>query len=69
MEDEKVIIYIALCNSCQYYIDALDNNTIDTQEEKELTTYLIDRHLGIIDKYALELGEETPIGRPSWNGM
>lgn len=69
MEDEKEVIYIALCNSCQYYIDALDKNLFNTQEEKEFIQYLIERHLGIIDKYALELGKETPISRPIWNGM
>lgn len=65
MDDEKEIIYIALCNSLRDYENFLEEDNIDPQE-RELTQYLINRHLELIDKYANEIDKPQTIKRPQW---
>lgn len=65
MDDEKEIIYIALCNSLRDYESFLEEEDIDAKE-RELTQYLIKRHLELIDKYADEIDKSKTIQRPQW---
>lgn len=65
MDDEKEIIYIALSNSINMLKDSLEEDNLD-KNDRELTQYLIDRHLSILDKYAEEITQEKPIKRPIW---
>lgn len=63
MEDEREILYIALCNSVDDYMQLLEEAKTD---EKDMIKYIISRHWELIDKYAAELGKETTIKRPTW---
>ena len=62
-EDEKEIIYLALCNSVDDYNAILEESS---EEEKEMIKYIINRHYELIDKYAIELCKDKPIKRPKW---
>lgn len=66
MDDEKAIIYIALSNSINMLKYSLEHDNLD-EMDKDLTQYLIDRHLSLLDKYENELIKENPIKRPQWN--
>lgn len=63
MEDEREIIYIALCNSVDDYMQLLE---VAEKSEIDMLKYIISRHWELIDKYAAELGKETTIKRPTW---
>lgn len=47
------------------YENSLEDENLDPQE-RELTQYLINRHLEIIDKYANEIDKPKTIQRPKW---
>lgn len=64
-EEEKSILYIALCNSCKMYIDTLEAEGF-TPDERELVQHLIEYHNLLIDRLSKELGDNQPIPRPTW---
>lgn len=69
-DDEREILYIALSNSLILYKQSLEENKL-SEDERELTEYLIKRHLELLDKYSESILQEDnkenkPIERPSW---
>lgn len=66
MDDEKEIIYIALSNSINMLNSSLEEDNLD-EMDRDLTQYLIERHLSLLDKYEKEIIKENPISRPQWN--
>lgn len=68
MEDDKEIIYLALCNQIQAYQLFLEDSNNLSEEELGMANYIISRSLEIADKLALELNDEDKIiERPKWD--
>lgn len=66
MEDEEAIIYIALSNSINMLQSSLEEDELD-ELDKDLTQYLITRHLELLDKYEKSIDKDNTIKRPQWN--
>lgn len=68
MEDDKEIIYLALCNQIQSYQLFLEDSNNLSEEELGMANYIISRSLEIADKLASELNDEDKIiERPKWD--
>lgn len=67
LEDEREIIYIALSNQVNLYSELLEAKDI-SEDDKNLSQYIIDRSLQLLDKYEKEITDKPNIiPRPLWN--
>lgn len=67
-EEQKSILFVALSNSTRFYMQALEDGEKQglTQEELNLTNYIIQEHQALMDIFEKELGADTPIPTPPW---
>lgn len=65
IEEDKYIIYLALGNQVQLYGQLLEDKDL-SQEDKDMSEYIITRSLEIMDKYAQDI-EKEHISKPRWD--
>lgn len=65
MEENREIIYLAICNQIQLYHIALEEEDLD-EENRGMMEYILSESLKIEESLRLELQKECPIKRPSW---
>ena len=65
MEENREIIYLAICNQIQLYHIALEEEDLD-EENRGMMEYILSESLKIEESLRLELQKEGPIKRPSW---
>lgn len=70
MVDDKEIIYIALRNQAELYLESLeDTENPLNDEQRELAEYILARTAQLINQYEEEfkkLGINQTIARPKW---
>ena len=66
MEENREIIYLAICNQIQLYHIALEEGDLD-EENRGMMEYILSESLKIEESLRLELQKECPIKRPNWN--
>lgn len=69
MQDDDIIIYLALCNQLQSYQLLLEEEKDISEENRMMTEYIISRTEELIDKYAQKIGNDTTIQRPQWDNL
>lgn len=69
MQDDDIIIYLALCNQLQSYQLLLEEEKDISEENRMMTEYIISRTEELIDEYAQKIGNDTTIQRPQWDNL
>lgn len=69
MQDDDIIIYLALCNQLQSYQLLLEEEKDISEENRMMTEYIISRTEELLDKYAQKIGNDTTIQRPQWDNL
>lgn len=71
MVDDKEIIYIALRNQAELYLEALEDTENPLEgEERDLAEYILSRTAQLINQYEKEMNvteSDLVISRPKWD--